>query len=178
MLSAIAFERLLEPPKVKADKRSDSLRLAETLADLFSAFSKRQMSASSWMKCDPKYQNAQTDWPLHQKWMKELYEARSSQVHRGPKSEFSSNFEPEKHMVIAAFVFPLVVKLKLADADLYTLSSDEIASCEVLDELIDSDWGTYPDTPSEWPKILDKAQSDHKRRDAIKRAMRDVGRHG
>lgn len=165
MLSAMAFERLLEPPEAKA------VSLAETLAGLFAAFPGRPMSASTWMKCDVKYQAVQNSWPLHQKWMKELYESRSAQAHRGAKPEFSSNFEPEKHMVISAFVFPLAVKLRLTAADLYRLSSDEIASCEVLDELIDSDWGTGFDNPPQWPRILDEAQAVRGLRESIRKAI-------
>lgn len=171
MLSAMAFERLLEP------KKSGSVGLAESLADLFQRFPHRLISASSWIKCDnnTKWQAEQLTWPLRRKWMKELYEARSSQAHRGPKPEFSSNFEPEKHMVIAAFVFPLVIKLKLVDAGLYKLSSDEIASCGVLDALIDSDWGTGFDNPPQWPRILDEAQAARSLREAIRNAIRKAG---
>jgi hypothetical protein len=168
MLSAMALERLLEP-KLRSAKGN-----AEALAELFNRFPHRPMSASTWMQCDPKFQSDQASWPLHRKWMKELYEARSSKAHRGPKPEFSSNFEPEKHLVIAAFVFPVVIKLKLADAGLYILSSDEIASCEVLDELIDSDWGTGFENPPQWPRILDQAQASRSLRAVIIKALQEV----
>jgi hypothetical protein len=169
MLSAMALERLLEP------KKSTAQGVAEEFTELFSVFPHRSIASSTWMQCDPKFQADQATWPLHRKWMKELYEARSSQAHRGPKPEFSSNFEPEKHLVIAAFVFPLVMKLKLANAGLYILSSDEIASCEVLDELIDSDWGTGFENPPQWPRILDQAQANRSLRTVIMKTMRKAG---
>lgn len=165
MLSAMAIERLLDP------KKSSAQGVAEALAELFSEFLHRPLASSTWMQCDAKYQGEQAAWPLHRKWMKELYEARSATAHRGPKSEFSVNFRTEKHLVIAAFVFPLIVKLKLADAGLYTLSSDENASCEVLDELIDSDWGTGVENPPQWPSILDQAQASRSLRAVILKTM-------
>jgi hypothetical protein len=61
----------------------------------------------------------QLQWPVHRKWMKELYEARSSRAHRGPRSGFSRNWEDQQHMVIAAFAYPLAVKLRLSAAGLY-----------------------------------------------------------
>ncbi|MFK4766722.1 hypothetical protein [Rhizobium sp. ZW T2_16] len=171
MLSAMAFERLLGSSQTSGI----AVQLSKALVELFLEFPCRRMSQSLWLKCDAKWQSEQGRWPIRQKWMKELYEARSAQAHRGTRDQFSSNFEPEKHMVISAFVFPLAIKLKLAHADLYRLSCDDVASCEVLDELIDSNWGGGFEDPPEWPTILDTAQAMRGRRDAIVKAIRKVG---
>ncbi len=106
--------------------------------------------------------------------MKELYEARSARAHHGERGDFSSNWAAWQHVVIAAFVYPLSIKLLLAGR--YELSSDEEAACEVLDRLLDSHWGSGWRRPPEWPPILSRAQSERQLRRVIEQAMRDVGK--
>jgi hypothetical protein len=91
--------------------------------------------------------------------MKELYEARSSRAHRGSRPEFSQNWKDWQHMVIAAFTYPLAVKLRLAAAGLYKLNDRELGACEALDQLLDSHWGTGELKPPEWSKILSTAET-------------------
>jgi hypothetical protein len=46
-----------------------------------------------------------------------------------------------QHVVIAAFVYSLAIKVMLAKSGRYVLDSDEEVTCETLDALLDSDWG-------------------------------------
>lgn len=57
-------------------------------------------------------------------------------------------------MVIAAFVYPLAVKLRLAASGFYKLSESDIVACQAVDELLDSNWGKGWRKPPEWPHIL------------------------
>lgn len=154
-LSAVAFERLLAP------KQSSALGLADALADLWKAFPNKALAKAKRIKPDndSKFGAQQQAWPLHRKWMKELYEGRSSHVHRGPKGAFSQNWLPWQHAVIAAFVFPLAVKLQLSTAGFYAMSQDEQVACQVLDDLLDSHWGNGWRKPPEWPGILSEARA-------------------
>ena len=147
MLSAISFERLLEPPKSSAQS------VASAFSDYWAPFSKIRIADAKRVKPDPKFVSGQQDWSLHRKWMKELYEARSATVHRGPRSEFSKNWSAWQHLVLAAFVYPLTVKLKLAEDGFYALSDREI------DQLLDSNWGSGWMRPAEWPTILSLAEA-------------------
>ena len=166
MLSAMAFEQLLEP------RGSNAQSLAEALEKLWAPYATKTMAGAKRVKPDndPAFANDQQSWPVHQKWMKELYEARSSTAHRGPRSEFSQNWPESQHMVIAAFVYPLAVKLKLADAGFYSLTEKELGACEALDKLLDSDWGSGSRKPPEWPSILSEAENNRALRRAIKQA--------
>lgn len=154
-LSAVAFERLLSPKKPTAQG------IAETFADLWQAFPHKVLAQAKRIKPDhdPKFSAQQQSWPLHQKWMKELYEGRSAHVHRGPKGPFSQYWLPWQHAVISAFVFPLAVKLQLSAAGLYAMSEDEQVACEVLDDLLDSHWGHGWRKDPEWPRILSEARA-------------------
>lgn len=87
--------------------------------------------------------------------MKELYEVRSSEIHRGDRSGFSKNWEYYQHMVISAYVFPLTVKIVLQKRNLYKMSLRERVCCDVIDQLLDSRWRRGQTKPAEWPRIID-----------------------
>jgi hypothetical protein len=165
MLSAIAFERLLEPTK------SSAQALASALVQYWEPFSKISITRAKRIRPDAKFASEQQDWPLHQKWMKELYEARSAAAHRGIRPEFSRNWTTWQHLVIAAFTYPLTVKLRLAEEGLYTLNNRELGACEAIDELLDSSWGTGWRKPPEWSKILSHAEAHRDFHAAIMRSI-------
>lgn len=164
ILSAMAFERLLEPNPTTAQG------IAVAFAELWKPYTTRTIDQAKRVKPDPQWVQVQQPWPLHRKWMKELYEARSSQTHRGPRPEFSRNWAEEQHIVIAAFAYPLAVKLMLAAAGLYELSDEEMGACDALDKLLDSDWGRGWRKPPEWSKLL--SLSEQSRR--LKRSMEEA----
>ncbi|WP_262032007.1 hypothetical protein [Microvirga sp. Mcv34] len=174
MLSAMAFERLLEPAQANAQG------VAEALANLWAPYASRTLAQAKRVKPDnkPDFAKVQQEWPLHRKWMKELYEARSSRAHRGPRSVFSQNWKNWQHMVIAAFVYPLAVKLKLANAGLYQLSAREKGGCEALDRLLDSHWGKGWKKDPEWSKILSMAEAEHEWLRIIEEAYDETTRKG
>jgi hypothetical protein len=165
-LSAIAFERLIEPTNNTAQG------LASAFADHWAPFVRLTVANAKRIKPDQKYALEQHSWPIHRKWMKELYEARSATVHRGPRSEFSKNWSAWQHLVLAAFAYPLTIKLRLAEAGLYSPSDRELASFEVLDLLLDSSWGKGWRKPPEWSNILSMAEGTRAIHTAITRAMR------
>jgi hypothetical protein len=150
MLSAMAFEQLLEP------KGQGAQAIAEAFAVLWSPYASETIARAKRVRPDlnSAWATQQQLWPIHRKWMKELFEARSSRAHRGPRGEFSVNWADWQHIVIAAFVYPRVVKLKLAAVGLYRLNDEELGACEALDLLLDSDWGSGWHRPPEWPTIL------------------------
>ena len=133
----MAFEQLLQPAQRTAQG------VAEEFAKLWAPYTTRVIADAKRVKRDHHqgYAASQAGWPLHRKWMKELYEARSSMVHRGPRAEFSQNWREWQHLVIAGFVYPFAVKLKLAAAGLYVFKERELGACRALDLLLDSHWG-------------------------------------
>jgi hypothetical protein len=170
MLSAISFERLLEPSK------SSAQALASTFADHWAPFLRIRIANAKRVKPDQKFVSDQQHWPLHQKWMKELYEARSAAVHQGPRSEFSRNWSAWQHLVIAAFAYPLTVKLRLAEDGYYALSDRELGACDAIDQLLDSNWGSGRTKPAEWSNILSRAEGHRELHTIIRRAIDDEKR--
>ncbi len=153
VLSAIAFERLLRPSKPSA------LEMAKAFFTCWQSFKSIPLNAAKRVKADhkPDWHAEQATWPVRRKWMKELYVARSARVHEGPKSDFSVNWKPWQHMVVAAFAYPLTVKILLRDAGFYSFTPRDEASCDVFDKLLDSSWGRGDLKAPEWPRILDEA---------------------
>jgi len=155
MLSAMAFEKLLNANK----KGQVALEVSEKLAALWRNFPCIAVKNAHRVNADPKFAQKQQDWPLRQKWVKELYESRSAFVHRGRSPELSSNWAPWQHMVIAAFAFGHSLKLLLEDAGLYRLTDIDRSDCSVFDKLLDSDWGRGPEREPEWSKIISRERT-------------------
>jgi hypothetical protein len=167
MLSAMAFERLLEP------KKSSAMAVAEAFEKLWAPYSRLKLADAKRIKPDQKrdFVAEQLAWPVHRKWMKELYEARSARAHRGHRSDFSRNWEDLQHMVIAAFTYPLAVKLRLSAVGLYELDDKELGACEALDKLLDGHWGKGWQKPPEWSKILSMAENERALTAIVHRAI-------
>ncbi|SFJ94452.1 hypothetical protein [Bradyrhizobium sp. cf659] len=165
MLSAMAFERLLTPTQ------SSAQAMAATFASHWSPFVSVKISDAKRVKPDAKYATEQADWPLHRKWIKELYEARSATAHRGVQIAFSRNWLAWQHLIVAAFAYPLTIKLMLSENNLYTLSDHELGACDALDDLLDSSWGKGWRKPPEWSEILSKSEAYRAIRAIIDRAI-------
>lgn len=157
LLSALAFERLLQTPTKKLNNAND---VSKAFGLLWEKYSTLLLADAHRILVDPcvRYGQAQSAWPIHRKWMKELYEARSEQAHGQMNPARSSNWHPQQHIVVAAFVYPLSVKLRLAQEGQYKLDAREQGACEALDKLLDSDWGSGWEHPPEWSNILSKSE--------------------
>lgn len=103
--------------------------------------------------------------------MKELYEARSATAHRGARSEFSQNWSPWQHLVLAAFAYPLTVKLLLAEDGLYAPSVRELGAYEAIDQLLDSHWAGGWKREAEWSGILSRSEGHREISAVIMRAI-------
>ncbi|NKK65650.1 hypothetical protein GFL88_19365 [Rhizobium leguminosarum bv. viciae] len=172
MLSALAFEKLLAPASTPT-----SVALSIELAHLLQNHVSIRLKDAKRVLPDsnPKYRSVQQNWPLHQKWMKELYELRSATAHHGPRGEFSSNWVAEQHIVIAAFVFMFALKLILSQHGFYSLSDEEAGACDAIDMLLDSDWGNGWRRPPEWPNILSHSEQWRAIRASVELAIAAAG---
>jgi hypothetical protein len=114
---------------------------------------------------DPARAAAQPKWWVHRKWMEELYDLRSSVVHEGQHAAYKWGWTLHEHLVMAAFVFPLVVKLLLAQEGHYTLTSADEAQWKSIDQLLGvAGWDEETEGDNDgrsWHKIVSKAKWDH-----------------
>lgn len=93
------------------------------------------------IRLDPQYEAAQRQWWLHRKWIEELYTLRGKASHRGTAKGRNWGWSFPEHLLMAAWVFPLVVKLLLEGEGHHTLADEDRARCTVVDELLGlKDW--------------------------------------
>ena len=105
----------------------------------------------------PERAAAQPKWCVHRKWIEELYDVRSKSVHEGTSIGRSWGWEPAEHLIMAAWVFPLVVKLLLERDGHYTLSERDEDHCLTVDKLLTvTDWHKEEDDKrrSRWQEIM------------------------
>lgn len=133
-----AFEQLL-----RGD--GSSYRLGERFADLFGSFG--NVTVADVQKVRPEIEidttnreraAAQPTWWVHRKWMEELYDVRSKVVHRGTPAARRWGWTVFEHLVMAAHVFPLTVKLLLEREGHYVLTDDDRVRCLAVDKLLAS----------------------------------------
>jgi hypothetical protein len=113
---------------------------------------------------DPARAAAQPKWWVHRKWMEELYDLRSSVVHEGQHAAYKWGWNLHEHLVMAAFVFPLVVKLRLAQEGHYALTSADEAQSKSIDQLLGvTGWDEEQEGDNDgraWHRIVSKAKWD------------------
>ena len=172
-LSVIAFEALLA---ADGPANGTALALSKAFADLWHTSETVTLQQAERIAPDASPQHAaeQMKWPLRRKWMKELYEARSEFVHLNPRKELSRNWTLEHSVVVAAFAYPLAVKLLLAREDLYTPTDEDLGAIDALDHLLlakpPKGWKR-----SDWPMILSRWEQSRALDRIIRDAMRSRG---
>lgn len=132
ILMASAFEQLLEG--------YGAWKLGGKFSDLFNPFGAvtvtQALPTRGGIVVNPKYESAQKAWFVHRKWIEELYDLRSAFAHGNAPSARSWGWLRPEHLVIAAFTFPLTVKLCLKQEGHYTLTRDDKVRRGALDLLL------------------------------------------
>ena len=167
ILMGSAFEQLLD-----ADVKK--YKLGTAFADLFREFGSVTVAEAQKVrpdiqidKSDAARAAAQPNWWVHQKGIEELYDVRSKVVHKGTATVRPWGWSVFEHLVMAAHVFPLTVKLMLAAEGHYTLTDDDRVRCLIVDKLLasprwvdayddddDEDDGSSSVSEQSWPRIL------------------------
>ncbi len=91
---------------------------------------------------DPKKNKKESKWFLHQKWIQEFYQLRNDFTHGNDPKQRTWGWSMHEHLVMASFVFPLLVKLLLTQNSAYQLTEDDIGLLHAVDLLLDQkNWG-------------------------------------
>lgn len=94
--------------------------------------------------------------------MEELYDVRNKSAHEGTADGKKRGWSTFEHLVIAAFAFPLAVKLLLQKEGSYKLSSGDKTRCTSVDKLLTADhWNRKVHEPrSQRVEIIYQVHSD------------------
>lgn len=169
VLFASAFEQLLDC--------ENKYELTQRIGSLFGDYSSIRVIDSARVdniQFSKKYEEAEKQWFLCRKWIQELYQLRSYYMHGLDTNNKSWGWNMLEHTLMAAFVFPLAVKLLLAQESKYALNVTDEIHCGAIDKLLDAqDWFT-PTDPSQSLCTWRKTISDYKFHLSVERAVEKV----
>ena len=178
-LMGFAFEQYFQ-----ADKARD---LAAKFDALFGVYGKTTALAAQAQRPgiypdpDPRYTQAQLGWFVAKMWMLEFHQYRSVVAHGGSMSGRTWGWSPSEHLVMAALVFPLVVKLHLARDGYYSLSRQDEIRCRAVDSLLSrADWANENGSSmnTQWQTIIREEKKEVRIAAAVKKAISDLSAKG
>jgi hypothetical protein len=139
ILMISAYEQLLAPSETGA--RHLALALSLLLERFGSVSVDSALKNRPGIEVNAKYEKEQRGWPVHRKWMEELYQLRNAYAHGDATNSRTWGWLPLEHLVMAALVFPLSVKLLLEAEGHYRMTRrDEIMGTALGGLLGQSDW--------------------------------------
>lgn len=165
ILMGSAFEQLLAGD-------ASAYKLGKKFGELFGQFGSLTVNEAQKVRpgiqidtSTPEIAAAQPNWWVHRKWMAELYDVRSKVVHKGDHGSRSWGWEIGEHLVMAAHVLPLAVKLLLANEGQYTLNEEDRAACLATDQLL---------VEPQWVEDRDGRENGHSWQEVIQKTTRNV----
>ena len=107
---------------------------------------------------------------VRQTWIRDLYRLRGNLAHGKVNPRFPSIWKMDEHLLLSAFVFPLLIKSMLSVAGVYTLTNDDVASIDAFERLaVEPGLGRWdPAGPCPWNDILGKARLAQARAAAVR----------
>ena len=165
ILMGSAFEQLLGGD-------ASAYKLGQKFDDLFKSYGSVTVEdakkARSHIKIDVSATEraaAQPKWWVHRKWIEELYGVRNKSVHKGTVGSQSWGWALSEHLLMAAWVFPLAVKLLLQRDGYYTFSDRDKVRCLVVDKLLaTTGWSEKMDGGADlhkWQEVVSSTAREH-----------------
>ncbi|MDD5326502.1 MAG: hypothetical protein PHY02_01655 [Phycisphaerae bacterium] len=106
----------------------------------------------------PKYSGG---WDIVQFWILELYVLRNSYVHGGDVTQLKWGWIPHEHLLMGAYVFPLLLKVIMSKEGRYELSEEDKYKLLAIDNLLDlNEFYDQKGRKSLWLETLSKIRFD------------------
>ena len=111
------------------------------------------------------YEEEHKQWQLGRKYIEELYQLRNAIIHGNDQSKRTWGWSNFEHLIIGAYVYPLVVKLLLEKSGYYTLSDSDKIACRSIDIILaKKNWHERPtetDNHTNWQEAISEARQKH-----------------
>lgn len=132
---ANAFDRLFP----KYDGRYKLSEKVSKILDRWQAVSTRNSNRLSekgvdFSKIDRRVND---DWKLIRYWMYELYCFRNYYVHGNDLSRHKWSWDANEHLLMGSYIFPLLIKVLLANEGKYELTEEDEFKLVTIDDLLD-----------------------------------------
>jgi len=132
-----AFERLFS----NCQGADDLACKISTLLDSYGSIIVDNCSRINQINLTSKKEKIERQWFIHRKWMQELYQLRNDYIHGNDTNRKSWGWDVLEHSLMAAFVFPLIVKILIAKESKHTLAKDDEVRMGAIDILLNTqDW--------------------------------------
>lgn len=157
ILLASAFEQLF----ADCNGAEDLACKVSTLLESYGAVRVRDSVRAGPIQLTKGREPQEQAWFLHRKWAQELYHLRNDFTHGNDPARRSWGWSVPEHLVMGSFVFPLLVKVLLAQASRYSLLGNDIDRLQVIDLLLnETDWATDSGNHSKWSETIQKHKTD------------------
>jgi hypothetical protein len=171
ILMISAYEQLLAPRETGARPLAQAL---SAVLDRFGSVTVEQaLNNRPGIALGPRCEKEQRSWRVHRKWLEEMYHLRNSYAHGNSITSRRWGWLPEEHLVIAALVFPLALKLLLLAERHYEITRQDELMCVALDGLLgQSGWREPAETArncTRWEEVLMNARSANRVARAVRR---------
>jgi len=101
------------------------------------------------------------EWDIVQFWIYELYVLRNSYVHGNDIAQHKWGWIPAEHLLMGAYVFPLLLKVLMSKDGRYELSREDKHKLLAIDDLLDlNEFYDRETDKSLWREILSKVRFD------------------
>lgn len=188
ILMASAFEQLF----ANCNGAKDLACKVSTLLDNYGAVKVgSSVRASAIQLAKGREKKQEQAWFLHRKWVQELYHLRNDFTHGNDPARRSWGWSVPEHLVMASFVFPLLVKVLLAAKSKYSLTQQDaidpsapvtdflrhstepdVIRLEVIDRLLDEkNWQDQGGNHTRWSKVIQEHKTNRGRKKAFDQAL-------
>jgi hypothetical protein len=179
ILTGAAFEQLMDAYGAK--------ELSEAVARMLQPYAGPRVAevmaaTRPGIVLEAKYADEQKAWPVHRKWVQELYHLRNAYIHGLDVKSRTWGWNPLEHLIMGAFAFPLLVKVLLAQEGSYKISEDDEGSLIAIDKLLAvTGWGQMVGSHSNatgWQEAMRETKHDLALHRAIEEAVEELNRKG
>jgi len=170
VLMVSAFEQLFS----RCQGANDLACKVETLLNGYGSVKVGDCSRIDRIKLSNGNENTEKQWYICRKWMQEIYQLRNDYTHGNDPTRRTWGWNVLEHSLMASFVFPLTVKILLAQESKYSLTEADKVRIGAIDILLNAqDWFKSAD-PSTAISTWQKTISDYKFRVRLERGIEKV----
>ena len=106
-------------------------------------------------------------------WLRQLFQARGHLAHGRVRPASPSAWKIEVHLILAAALFPSLLKLRLAELEVFDFRPKDRKELDVFERLVITDPFSAPGQPGKWASYpWNRVRQEHARESVNSEALR------